>query len=71
MDAVSADYSTNWQYAFDGPLGRCFFKSHPEDFIVDELLPFEPEGEGEHLYLLLEKKRGKYRLGGGVAGATR
>ena len=56
MDAVSADYSTNWQYAFDGPLGRCFFKSHPEDFIVDELLPFEPEGEGEHLYLLLEKK---------------
>lgn len=54
--AVSADYSTSWQYAYGGPLGQCLFKSRPEDFLVDELLPFEPEGDGEHLYLLVEKK---------------
>ena len=28
----------------------------PEDFEVNEALPFEPEGDGEHLYLLTEKR---------------
>ena len=27
------------------------YKALPEDFQVRELLPFEPEGEGEHVYL--------------------
>ena len=31
-------------------------RSTPEDFEVTESLPFEPEGEGEHLYLLTEKR---------------
>ncbi|WP_095210378.1 tRNA pseudouridine(13) synthase TruD [Endozoicomonas ascidiicola] len=59
MDAdvpVHADYSTDWHHAFGGPLGSCQFKSCHEDFQVDEYLPFEPEGEGEHLFLLIEKK---------------
>lgn len=59
MDAdvpMPADYSVDWYYAFGGPLGSCLFKSCHEDFLVDELLPFEPEGEGEHLFLLIEKK---------------
>lgn len=30
-------------------------KSRPEDFQVDEELGFEPSGEGEHLFLLVEK----------------
>ncbi|MGB0360401.1 MAG: tRNA pseudouridine(13) synthase TruD, partial [Endozoicomonas sp.] len=50
-----ADYSTDWHYAFDGPLGDCLFKSYHKDFEVDEFLSFEPEGEGEHLFLLIEK----------------
>lgn len=28
----------------------------PEDFVVDERLGFEPEGEGEHLFLRVEKR---------------
>ena len=31
-------------------------RSTPDDFEVTESLPFEPEGEGEHLYLLAEKR---------------
>ena len=31
-------------------------KNQPEDFCVDEHLGFELAGEGEHLYLLIEKK---------------
>lgn len=59
MDAdvpMPVDYSIDWHYALGGPLGRCLFKSRHEDFLVDEQLPFEPEGEGEHLFLLIEKK---------------
>lgn len=53
---VPADYSLDWHFALGEPLGSCLFKSRHEDFLVDELLPFEPEGEGEHLFLLIEKK---------------
>jgi len=31
------------------------FRSRPEDFRVDELLAFEPDGEGEHLMVRFEK----------------
>ncbi|WP_263078723.1 tRNA pseudouridine(13) synthase TruD [Endozoicomonas sp. Mp262] len=48
-------FSLDWHHAWGGPLGHCQFKSIPEDFIVDEELPFEPEGEGEHLLLRIEK----------------
>ncbi|MGB1271583.1 MAG: tRNA pseudouridine(13) synthase TruD, partial [Endozoicomonas sp.] len=48
--------SMDWSFALGGPVGHCLFKQKPEDFCVDEELPFEPEGEGEHLYLLIEKK---------------
>ncbi|MEZ5386116.1 MAG: hypothetical protein R3F13_11440 [Prosthecobacter sp.] len=29
-----------------GPLGRVRFKARPEDFVVEELLGFEPSGIG-------------------------
>ncbi|WP_417361025.1 tRNA pseudouridine(13) synthase TruD [Gallaecimonas pentaromativorans] len=32
------------------------FKSQPEDFFVEEVLGFEPCGEGEHLFVLIEKR---------------
>ena len=50
-----ADQLSNWHFALGGPVGRCLFKSCCDDFLVNELLPFEPEGEGEHLFLLIEK----------------
>lgn len=38
----------------DSP-GRAVFKSCPEDFQVEEILGFEPSGEGEHCFLWVEK----------------
>lgn len=38
-----------------GPQGRAKFKSNASDFIVREQLSFEPEGEGTHVYLYIEK----------------
>ena len=40
---------------YGAPLFKAKFKSAPEDFKVVEQLPFEFSGEGEHLYLLIEK----------------
>lgn len=39
-----------------GPLGRAGFKAQPEDFVVEELLGFEPSGVGEHCLLWVEKR---------------
>lgn len=38
----------------DAP-GTALFKSRPEDFQVEEILGFEPSGEGEHCFLWVEK----------------
>lgn len=38
-----------------GPQGRALFKSKTADFIVRETLSFEPDGEGTHAYLYIEK----------------
>ena len=32
------------------------FRTTPEDFVVEEVLGFVPEGEGEHLWLWIEKR---------------
>lgn len=42
--------------AYDGPLGKADFRTEDEDFVVDEDLGFEPEGEGEHQYVQLVKR---------------
>ena len=47
--------SLDWPFAWGGPSGCCLFKAEPEDFIVEELLPFEPDGAGEHVFLKIEK----------------
>jgi tRNA pseudouridine13 synthase len=43
-------------YLHGGPLGSARFKSHPEDFIVEEVLGFDPSGEGEHCLAWVEKR---------------
>ena len=40
----------------DGPRVAGLIKQRPEDFRVEELPLYEPCGEGEHLYLLVEKR---------------
>ena len=41
-------------YAGGRPAVSADLKTRPEDFIVEEVLGFEPDGEGEHLFLQLQ-----------------
>ncbi len=43
-------------YLHDGPLGWAGFKTVPEDFVVEEVLGFEPSGVGEHCLVWVEKR---------------
>ncbi len=43
-------------YAFGPPAASGRIRARPEDFQVDELLGFRPDGEGEHVLLHLEKR---------------
>lgn len=45
----------HWQYAYGQPSATAIFKDAPEDFIVTEKLGYDLTGEGENLYLLIEK----------------
>mgnify|MGYP001821258648 FL=1 len=43
-------------YAFGGPPVSGVLRARPEDFFVDEVIGFDPEGEGEHVLLHIEKR---------------
>ncbi|TVS13968.1 MAG: tRNA pseudouridine(13) synthase TruD [Wenzhouxiangella sp.] len=43
-------------YAWGGPAGRGLIRARPEDFEVEEVLGHQPSGEGEHLWLWIEKR---------------
>lgn len=45
-----------WRHAHGGPLGSAVIRSTPEDFRVTEWLDFEPDGEGDHLWLWVRKR---------------
>jgi tRNA pseudouridine13 synthase len=42
-------------WADRGPVIRARLRERPEDFVVDELLGFAPDGDGEHLLLRVRK----------------
>lgn len=42
--------------AHGAPLGTARYRVTPEDFVVDEELPFTPDGAGEHLLVQVEKR---------------
>ncbi|MDX1732870.1 MAG: tRNA pseudouridine(13) synthase TruD [Halioglobus sp.] len=46
-----------WPRAWGEPCAGAVIRSRPEDFRVEELLGFEPDGEGEHAFLLLQKRQ--------------
>jgi tRNA pseudouridine13 synthase len=50
------DPTTDLPYALGGPVGAGSVKQAPEDFIVEEILGFQPSGEGEHVFLFIEKR---------------
>lgn len=41
---------------FEAALGKASFKLHDDDFQVDEVLGFDPSGDGEHCLLWIEKR---------------
>lgn len=45
----------DWPRAFGGPAGQGSIKVQPEDFQVDEILGFEPEGQGDFLWMQWRK----------------
>lgn len=45
-----------WPRAHGPAVAKAVFKASPEDFLVREELGFEPDGEGEHAFLCLEKR---------------
>jgi len=49
-----------------GPLGRARFKAEPEDFVVEEVLGFEPSGVGEHCFVWVEKRDLDSNAAGGL-----
>ncbi|MCH8531459.1 MAG: tRNA pseudouridine(13) synthase TruD [Saccharospirillum sp.] len=48
-------FDLNFPTAWGARLGSAGLKQSPEDFQVVEVLPESPQGEGEHLWLTLEK----------------
>jgi tRNA pseudouridine13 synthase len=46
----------HYAYAFGKPTASGILKAKPEDFVVEEDLGCEPDGEGEHAWLWLEKR---------------
>jgi tRNA pseudouridine13 synthase len=44
-----------WPYVYGSPSGVGKFRTQPEDFRVHENLAFEPSGEGEHVFLQIQK----------------
>lgn len=48
--------NTHWQYAWTAPTGTADLKTVESDFLVEEMLGYEPEGKGEFVYVWVEKQ---------------
>ncbi|SFH83795.1 tRNA pseudouridine(13) synthase TruD [Modicisalibacter xianhensis] len=53
---MTSGWPPGWPHAHGGPLAAGEYRTSPEDFVVEERLDFTPEGEGEHLWLWVEKR---------------
>lgn len=49
--------ANKWAYAYGRPECTGLVKQSPEDFIVIEQMSVEPQGEGEHCWLYVEKRQ--------------
>ena len=47
---------SHWAYLNGKPEADAVFKALPDDFVVTEQLPFELTGDGENLFILIEKR---------------
>ncbi len=53
---MNFDFDIEFPRAHGARLGTAELKSLPEDFLVEEILGFEATGQGEHAFLLVEKR---------------
>jgi len=53
---TATKWPLDWPRAYGEPPLRGVIRSTPEDFQVDEILGFEPDGEGIHAFLKIRKK---------------
>jgi len=53
---VSPAYDDRWPRSLPPPAARGRLRVEPEDFEVEELPAYPPSGEGEHLFLWIEKR---------------
>ncbi len=52
----NAVFPPQWAYAFGQPACHAVIRSTPEDFIVDEILGFDPDGDGNHALIHIRKR---------------
>lgn len=50
------EFLTSFPYAYGEPAAVGRLRVEPEDFFVEEQASFEPDGEGEHVLLFIEKR---------------
>lgn len=55
VEAADESAFSDLAYATSKPPGKAWFRVKPEDFFVEEQIAFELSGEGEHLWLWVEK----------------
>lgn len=53
---MQATFSLDFPFAYGEPQASADFRTEPEDFKVYEHLGFEPCGQGEHVYLHVQKR---------------
>ena len=55
LSSPSNPHTPDWSRALGRPSARAIVRSSVDDFVVEEDLGFEPSGDGEHLFLFVEK----------------
>lgn len=53
---VNAQSEAAWAFAQGRPTACGTIRQHHDDFLVSEILGFEPSGDGEHVFLEVEKR---------------
>ncbi len=55
-DSVGVSSVPDWPRTAPPPLAGAVLRSAPEDFEVEEQLPFDLSGQGEHVWLKIRKR---------------
>ena len=56
LSSPSKSHTPDWSRALGRPGAHAVVRHSVDDFVVEEVLGFEPSGDGEHLFLFVEKR---------------